>query len=141
MLVFLQEPLLFHLGVRLAVFGFACAIALTVAAHVEVHLRPDPTAARCLKKGWVTARSSGDQSLIRVPLRSDQLTYRLQLPGESIWEITTDVEGCWSETVHSPSDGGALTLAVHRAATVSGAFESNVKSKPEGELRGFVFPQ
>ena len=114
------------------------ALALTA---LEVHLAPDSGAARCTKNGWVTARSSDGQALVRIPLRQDQHAYSMQLSGESIWEIAIDANGCWSETAHGPAGGGALTLALHRAATVSGAFESDVKARPDGELRGFVFPQ
>ncbi len=118
--------------------GFALAFALSAAVGVEVHLAPDATAAHCLKNGWLIARSSDAEALVRIPVREDQRTYRLQLSGEAVWEITTEAEGCWSETVHSGSDG-ALTLALHRAATVSGVFESDANAKTDGELRGFVF--
>ncbi|MGZ5445220.1 MAG: carboxypeptidase-like regulatory domain-containing protein [Thermoanaerobaculia bacterium] len=121
--------------------GPILALAVTAMAEVEVHLAPDPTAAGCLKNGWVTARSSDGQALVKLPLREDDRAYRVQLAAGPVWEIAIDADGCWSETALVPGGGGALTLALHRAAIVSGAFESDLKTGPDGELRGLIFPQ
>lgn len=122
-------------------FAPALALALTAATGMEVSLAPDATAARCTKNGWVTARSSDGQALVKLPLREGQRAYRLQLSAEPVWQIAIDADGCWSETAFVPAGGGALTLALHRAATVAGAFHGDVKVRPDGELRGLVFPQ
>lgn len=121
--------------------GPILACAVTAMAEVEVHLAPDPTASGCTKKGWLMARGSDGQALVKLPLREDERAYRLQLAAGPVWEIVVDAEGCWSETALVPGGGGALTIALHRAAMVSGGFESDLKTRPDGELRGLVFPR
>jgi hypothetical protein len=126
---------------RAAVLALGLAVALSAVAHaalsdLEVHLAPDAQARHCLKSGRVTA-TRGDEA-VSVPTREGQYVYHLTLSGGPAWEIALAAEGCWSEVLHSAGDEGPLSIAVHRAATASGVFESG--TRPGGALRGLVFP-
>lgn len=121
--------------------GFVLLTALTVsAATVNVRLAPKPDASLCVTKGSLVARASDGDGLVRVPLRDAQKLYPLSLPaGDPSWEIVVEADGCWSDMIlWTPAGDSEVSVALHRAGTIGGIFET--EGKPARELRAFVFP-